>query len=48
MALRDLLLRAEAEPEFLASLKRHGDRLAPGFAPARELACWRDLIAKFK
>ena len=48
VALRDLLLRAEAEPEFLASLKRHGDRLAPGFAPARELAGWRDLIAKFK
>jgi putative glycosyltransferase (TIGR04348 family) len=45
-ALRAMLLRAENEPAFLASLARHADRLAPRFAPERERRAWRRLLAR--
>ncbi len=45
-ALRDLLLRAEAEPAFLGKLRARCSRLRPLFAPARERAAWRSLLAE--
>lgn len=40
------LLRCEEEPEFLAELQRHSRALAPDYAPERELAAWRALLAE--
>lgn len=45
-ALRTLLLRAENEPEFLADLATHGQRLAPLFRPEAERDAWRDVLAR--
>jgi glycosyltransferase involved in cell wall biosynthesis len=44
--LTRLLLRAETEPDFLALLKSHGDRLVKLFDPARERKAWEDLLAE--
>ncbi len=46
-ALRQLLLRAETEPEFLTALLRAGAKRAPLFRPAQERAGWRKLVAEF-
>ncbi len=43
-ALRAQLLRAEGEPAFLESLRRHGESRAPLFAPAREAESWRRIL----
>ena len=47
-ALRNLLHRAETEPEFLADLTRRCAALAPNFTPAREMAGWRKVLARLK
>ena len=44
--LAHMLLRAERDPAFLARLRKAGARLAPRFAPARERAAWRRLLAE--
>jgi len=43
-ALRALLLRAEADPAFYASLEAHCAALRPRFTPERERAGWQDLL----
>lgn len=43
-ALRECLLHAEAEPEFLQQLRQQGDHRARQFTPARESAAWRRLV----
>lgn len=45
-ALRRLLLRAESDAAFYASLRRHCSRLAARFEPRREEAAWRRLMAE--
>jgi glycosyltransferase involved in cell wall biosynthesis len=47
-ALAALLRRAETEPAFLAALEAGVRRVAPGFAPARERAAWRALLAQLR
>ena len=42
--LRQLLTRAETEPDFLGPLRLEGDRLAQLFDPAREQKAWEDLL----
>jgi glycosyltransferase involved in cell wall biosynthesis len=42
--LTRLLIRAEAEPDFLALLKSREDRLAKLFEPAREQKVWKELL----
>jgi hypothetical protein len=44
--LASLMTRAESDSEFLAELKFHCEGLAHLFNPERELAAWRDVIAK--
>ncbi len=46
-ALRALLLRLERDAAFLEALRRHGERLAPRFAPEHELAAWQALVSQF-
>jgi glycosyltransferase involved in cell wall biosynthesis len=43
-ALADLLLRAEADPTFLRTLKAQCDRLKPLFRPGRERTAWERLL----
>lgn len=45
-ALTALLLRAERDAAFRAELARHGARRRALFAPAREQAAWRALLAE--
>jgi putative glycosyltransferase (TIGR04348 family) len=44
--LANLLIRAETEADFLASLQTHCDQLRPLFTPASEAAAWRDLFSQ--
>jgi len=44
-ALARRLVRAEGDPRFLAALGRAGRERRPRFAPAREIAAWRALLA---
>jgi len=44
-ALAALLLRAERDADFLATLRRHCAALAPRFTPERERAAWDALLA---
>ncbi len=46
-ALRDVLLKAENDKAFLASLAEHGRRLAPRFHTTGERLALRDLLARF-
>ena len=46
-ALRDLLARAEQEPDFLQELTHRCESRAPLFTPAAERAAWRTLLAHF-
>jgi putative glycosyltransferase (TIGR04348 family) len=46
--LRRLLMRAEAEPDFLYHLRSKCDRLVELFEPARERRAWEDLLAELK
>ena len=46
LALRNLLRRAETEPDWLASLAARGRALAPRFTPERERAAWAELLAE--
>ncbi len=43
--LRELLLRCERDPAFLAALRAAGDRLRPLVHPAAERAAWAALLA---
>ena len=43
-ALADLLLRAERDAAFYGDLRARLRLLAPAFAPAREVAAWRELL----
>ena len=43
-ALRECLLRAESEPDFLQQLRQQGDAQAQRFTPARESAAWQRLV----
>ncbi len=43
-ALRECLLRAEAEPGFLQQLRQQGNAQAQRFTPAQESAAWQHLI----
>ena len=43
-ALRECLLRAEAEPGFLQQLRQQGNVQAQRFTPARESAAWQRLV----
>src|SRR5262249_49173761 len=45
-ALASLLDRAERDPQFVAELERRCRALRPVFAPARERAAWRALLAE--
>jgi glycosyltransferase involved in cell wall biosynthesis len=47
-ALAGLLRRAETDPAFLRALERGVAEAAPRFAPARERAAWRRLLAELK
>ncbi|HYG67110.1 MAG TPA: selenoneine biosynthesis selenosugar synthase SenB, partial [Anaeromyxobacteraceae bacterium] len=47
-ALAALLLRAEEDPAFLASLRAHVARLRPLVEPAREREAWRELLAELQ
>jgi hypothetical protein len=44
LGLARLMSRAESDPEFLAELKSHCERLAHLFSPERELAAWESLM----
>jgi glycosyltransferase involved in cell wall biosynthesis len=44
--LARLLTRAETDAKFLAGLRRHCRKLAPLFAPQRELRAWSTLLAE--
>jgi len=44
--LRHLLLQAENNLEFLATLKAAGAQLKPKFEPAREQSSWRELLGE--
>ena len=44
-ALAELLHRVETESDFLASLEKYGQRLAPLFSPAHEAWAWEKLVA---
>ncbi len=46
--LRRLLIRAEAEPDFLNLLRSKGDKLAQLFEPAREQRAWKDLLGELR
>lgn len=45
--LTELLWRAESDPQFLATLRTRCEKIAPLFAPAKEQASWRKLLAEF-
>ncbi len=45
LALQKLLLRAEGDPAFLASLVEHGDRKAQQFTPVAESQGWEKLLS---
>ena len=45
-ALANLLIRAETDADFLASLQAHCDQLRPLFTLASEAAAWRDLFSQ--
>ena len=45
-ALRELLVRAEADARFYERLRARVSRLAPLFSPARERQAWRKLLAE--
>jgi len=44
--LRRLMIRAEAEPDFLGLLRSQGDRLIKLFEPARERKAWEELLGE--
>ncbi len=44
-ALKTLLLRCEADAEFLTSLRAAGDAIRPLLAPAAERRAWQELLA---
>lgn len=46
--LRRLLIRAEADPDFLSLLRSRVDELAELFEPARERRAWKDLLGELK
>jgi putative glycosyltransferase (TIGR04348 family) len=46
-SLTALLHRAETNPDFLDTLRRHCAARAPMFSPARESDAWRDLLQEF-
>jgi putative glycosyltransferase (TIGR04348 family) len=46
--LRRLLVRAEADPDFLSLLKSKGDELAGLFEPEREQKAWKDLLGELR
>lgn len=45
-ALAELLGRVESDPAFVATLRSHGERLAPRLAPARERQAWAALMGR--
>lgn len=45
-ALAELLHRAETDPPFLATLRRHCQSLAHHFTPEQERATWKSLLTK--
>ena len=47
-ALAALLDRAETDPQFYSTLKRHCERLRPLVQPARELHTWKSLLAELR
>ncbi len=44
LALRELLLKAESDPDFLQRLRQQGDRRARLFLPEAEARQWRELL----
>jgi putative glycosyltransferase (TIGR04348 family) len=46
--LRRLLMRGEAEPDFLSLLRSKGDELAELFEPEREQKAWKDLLGELR
>jgi putative glycosyltransferase (TIGR04348 family) len=44
--LRELILRAEADPKFLRALRRCISKIAPLFQPEREVSAWAALVAE--
>jgi hypothetical protein len=47
-ALAELLLRAEYDPAFYASLKRACERAAPLVQPQREIASWKLVLRELQ
>ena len=45
--LRELLMRAETNPAFLADLDRRCAQIAPRFTPANETAAWASVLDRF-